>query len=105
MAKKRVHEIAKEQGVSSKDLIAKLQAAGIEVKAAASSVEEGDALKVLGGNGAGSKADASAAQATATKAPPAESPPQPAAESSPQAPAQGDGQGQPAAPAGDGQAQ
>jgi translation initiation factor IF-2 len=52
MAKKRVHEIAKEQGMSSKDVLAKLQAAGLEVKAAASSIEEADALRVLG-NGSG----------------------------------------------------
>src|SRR3954471_3936537 len=75
MAKKRVHEIAKEQGLASKDLLEKLQAAGMEVKAAASSVEEAEALKVLGGNGA-----------TATQ----EAPPQ-----APAAPADG----QPAAPA------
>ena len=35
MSKKRVHEIAKEQGLSSKELLEKLQAAGIEAKAAA----------------------------------------------------------------------
>src|SRR5437588_490698 len=52
MAKKRVHEIAKEQGLTSKELLAKLNAAGIEAKAAASSVEESVALEVLG-NGAG----------------------------------------------------
>ena len=40
MAKKRVHEIAKAQGVSSKELLAALKAAGVEAKAAASSVEE-----------------------------------------------------------------
>jgi len=53
MAKKRIHEIAKEQGVSSKDLLDKLQAAGVDVTAAASTVEEGDALRALG-NGAAS---------------------------------------------------
>jgi translation initiation factor IF-2 len=42
MAKKRVHEIAKEKGIPSKEVIAKLQAAGLNVKAAASSVDEGD---------------------------------------------------------------
>ncbi|MEX1142397.1 MAG: translation initiation factor IF-2 [Thermoleophilaceae bacterium] len=42
MAKKRVHEIAKERGIPSKEVIAKLQAAGLDVKAAASSVDEGD---------------------------------------------------------------
>jgi translation initiation factor IF-2 len=48
MSKKRVHEIAKEQGLSSKDLLEKLHAAGIEAKAAASSVEEDAALRALG---------------------------------------------------------
>jgi translation initiation factor IF-2 len=48
MSKKRVHEIAKEQGLSSKELLEKLHAAGIEAKAAASSVEEAVALKALG---------------------------------------------------------
>jgi len=52
VSRKRVYEIAKEQGVTSKDLLAALAAAGIEAKAAASSVDEGDALKALG-NGAG----------------------------------------------------
>jgi translation initiation factor IF-2 len=91
MAKKRVHEIAKEQGLTSKELIAKLQAAGIEVKAAASSVEEAEALKALGGNGAAPKAQAPAepeaaaspgdGQPPAADAPPADAPeggPQPA---------------------------
>jgi translation initiation factor IF-2 len=49
MSKKRVHEIAKEHGISSKELLEKLKAAGIEAKAAASSVEESAALKVLDG--------------------------------------------------------
>ena len=53
MAKKRVYEIAKEKGVSSKDLIAALQAAGIEVKAAASTVDEADATRALSADGAG----------------------------------------------------
>ena len=47
MSKRRVHEIAKEAGVTSKELIAALQAEGVEVKAAASNVEEADAKKVL----------------------------------------------------------
>jgi translation initiation factor IF-2 len=47
VSKRRVHEIAKEAGVTSKELIAALQAGGIEVKAAASNVEEADAKKVL----------------------------------------------------------
>jgi len=52
MSKKRVHEIAKEQGLSSKELLEKLRAAGIEAKAAASSVEETLALKALSDGGA-----------------------------------------------------
>jgi translation initiation factor IF-2 len=64
VAKKRVHEIAKAQGLSSKELLAALKKAGIEAKAAASSVEEADALKALGdGN-----------SATATKAKPKAAP-------------------------------
>jgi len=60
MAKKRVHEIAKQHGISSKELLAKLADAGIEAKAAASSVDESDALKALGANGAASGAQAAA---------------------------------------------
>ena len=40
MAKKRVHEIAKEQGIPSKELMERLRAAGVDVKTAASSVDE-----------------------------------------------------------------
>ncbi len=65
MAKKRVHEIAKAQGLSSKELLAKLKAAGVEAKAAQSSVEESDALAALKGSG-----DGASATATATKAAP-----------------------------------
>src|SRR6476469_11271487 len=68
MAKKRVHEIAKSQGMTSKEVLAKLQAAGLEVKAAASSVEEADALKVLSGNGAAPAAEKPAPQPAAPKA-------------------------------------
>jgi translation initiation factor IF-2 len=53
MSKKRVHELAKEHGLSSKELLEKLKAAGIEVKAAASSIDEDAALKALGVGGAG----------------------------------------------------
>ncbi len=49
MSKKRVHEIAKEQGLTSKELLERLHAAGVDVKVAASSVEEAVALKALGG--------------------------------------------------------
>ena len=65
MAKKRVHEIAKAQGLTSKELLAKLKAAGVEAKAAQSSVEESDALAALKDSG-----DGASATATATKAAP-----------------------------------
>jgi translation initiation factor IF-2 len=79
MSKKRVHEIAKEQGISSKELLEKLEAAGVAAKAAASSVEEADALRALGGNGA-------SATATATK-PAGPAVPSPGASTSTPAPA------------------
>ncbi|HWP33651.1 MAG TPA: translation initiation factor IF-2 [Solirubrobacterales bacterium] len=68
MAKKRVHEIAKAKGVESKELLAALKKAGIDVKTASSSVEEADALKALDGDGAAPAA-----------APKAAAPPKPAA--------------------------
>jgi translation initiation factor IF-2 len=49
MAKKRVHEIAKERGMSSKDVIATLQKAGLDVKAAASSVDADAAAAAFNG--------------------------------------------------------
>src|SRR3954463_12605507 len=88
MAKKRVHEIAKSQGMTSKEVLAKLQAAGLEVKAAASSVEEADALKVLNGNGAApaEKPAAQPAAPAATQARPAEPAKPAAAPTAPPAP-------------------
>jgi translation initiation factor IF-2 len=77
MAKKRIHEIAKEQGIPSKDLLDKLQAAGLDVKAAASSVEEADALRAIGagapsaGNGAPAQTSTPAAAGGAAAQPPA----------------------------------
>ncbi|MGH2980907.1 MAG: translation initiation factor IF-2, partial [Solirubrobacterales bacterium] len=70
MARKRVHEIAKAQGLTSKEVLAALKAAGIEATAAASSVEEQDALKALSGTAKAEGAGAAkAAKATAkTKA-------------------------------------
>jgi translation initiation factor IF-2 len=66
MAKKRVHEIAKEQGLASKELMERLRAAGVAVKTAASSVDESFALRTLGLDGAGG--------ATAVAAPAADAP-------------------------------
>jgi translation initiation factor IF-2 len=93
VAKKRVHEIAKAQGVSSKDLLAALKAAGIEAKAAASSVEEADAVKAIAvAKGNGAKAPVAAkpaapapapAQKPAPAAKPAAAPPKAAASTKP----------------------
>src|SRR5215217_3916909 len=51
MAKKRVYEIARERGMSSKEVIATLQKAGLDVKAAASSVDENDVARAFNGGG------------------------------------------------------
>jgi translation initiation factor IF-2 len=72
VAKKRVHEIAKEQGLSSKELLAALKGAGVEAKAAASSVEEADALKAI----EAAKGNGGAATTTGTKPAPPAAPPQ-----------------------------
>jgi translation initiation factor IF-2 len=99
MSKRRVHEIAKERGLSSKELLERLKAAGIEAKAAASSVDEDAVLKVLDGaagspNGAPA-GDVKPVAATASAAPPAaKAPAAPAAPPAPPAPA-----APPAAPA------
>src|SRR4051794_16479935 len=95
MAKKRVHEIAKAQGLTSKELLAKLKAAGVEAKAAQSSVEESDALAALKGSG-----DGGSATATATKAAPTKS----AAPAKPAAAPKGDGVAKAKPAAGDGAA-
>jgi translation initiation factor IF-2 len=47
---KRVHEIAKQNDMAPKELLAKLQAAGVNVKAASSSVDEQVAARVLLGD-------------------------------------------------------
>ncbi len=69
MSKKRVREIAKEQGISSKELLDKLQDAGIAAKAAASSVEEAEALRALAGNGGSAVATAGATPSSPATAP------------------------------------
>jgi translation initiation factor IF-2 len=93
MSKKRVHEIAKEQGLSSKELLERLKAAGVEAKAAASSVEEAVALKALA-NGSTPAAAANGANGIASAPTPAPAKPAAAA-----APAQPQAQVAPAAPA------
>jgi translation initiation factor IF-2 len=58
MAKKRVYELAKERGVSSKELLAALQAAGVDVKAAASTVDESELQKLSAGKSGDGRAAA-----------------------------------------------
>ncbi len=110
MSKKRVHEIAKEQGITSKELLAKLAAAGVQAKAAASSVDEDAALKALGLDGAAASngapsgngsapAPKPAAAEPAPPAPPAAAPAPPApAAAAAQAPPQPASQAAPAQP-------
>ena len=81
MAKKRVHEIAKAEGVTSKELLAALKAVGVEAKAAASNVEEADAKKALAAANGGETAAPAAEQAPQEK--PAT--PKPAADAAPPA--------------------
>jgi translation initiation factor IF-2 len=50
---KRVHQIAKDHGLPAKEVLERLKAAGLQVKAASSSVDEAEARRILGaGNGA-----------------------------------------------------
>src|SRR5579875_879728 len=69
---KRVHEIAKQRGLPPKEVLERLRTAGMNVKAASSSVDEAEALRALGepdgGESAGTKAAAPAASAGARAA-------------------------------------
>ncbi|MGH2997477.1 MAG: translation initiation factor IF-2 N-terminal domain-containing protein, partial [Gaiellaceae bacterium] len=80
MAKKRVHQIAKERGISSKEVLAVLQDAGLDVKAAASSVDEAEIERAFDAkNGGGEKtaaADSAAAGPATVKDPVKEAPEQ-----------------------------
>jgi translation initiation factor IF-2 len=103
MAKKRVHEIAKAQGLTSKELLAALNAAGVEAKAAQSSVEESDALAALKGSGDGgsptatkAKPAAKAKSSPAKQSAPAQTTKAEAAPKSAAKPASGDGASAPA---------
>jgi translation initiation factor IF-2 len=60
---KRVHEIAKERGLPPKDVLQRLNAAGLNVKAVSSSIDEATAQRVLG-NGDSVPPTAPAAAAT-----------------------------------------
>jgi translation initiation factor IF-2 len=70
---KRVHEIAKERGLPAKEVLTRLKAAGLDVKAASSSVDETAAQRVLG-NGEAPVAKAPVAKAPVAKAPVAKAP-------------------------------
>ncbi len=84
MSKKRIHEIAKEQGVASKVLLERLRAAGVEAKTAASSVEESLALSALRGDGVrATSGGAATAQAAAPAAVTPNASPAPASSSAP----------------------
>jgi translation initiation factor IF-2 len=89
MSKKRVHEIAKEQGLSSKELLEKLAATGFQVKTASSSIDETAVLEALRSNGASAPAPPPAVPVAQTPAPPP--PASPPADTPP-------ADGQPAAP-------
>jgi translation initiation factor IF-2 len=90
MAKKRVYEIAKERGVSSKELLAALRKAGLDVKAAASTVDEAEAQRVLSSDGAATPSPTNGQPASEQPSPPrAEAP-----KAKPSAPPQDDGAAQ-----------
>ena len=81
---KRVHEIAKERGLPAKEVLETLRAAGLNVKAASSSVDEEAALRALGNGGAADSASAPAS------APPAKASDGDAPSESPASPSNGE---------------
>jgi translation initiation factor IF-2 len=97
MARKRVHQIAKERGITSKEALEVLRNAGLEVKVAASSVEEADAARAFE-NGAGASAPAAEPSPPPAPAEPKEAKPSAANEAKPAAPATKSDGGQGAAP-------
>ncbi len=91
MSKKRIHEIAKDQGIASKALLERLRAAGVEAKTVSSSVDESVALRALGVANGPAPTDSPAAakpapQATAVADPPASPPTAAARPAAPVAP-------------------
>jgi translation initiation factor IF-2 len=85
VASKRVHEIAKEQNLSSRELLEALRAAGLEVTAAASSVDEDEALRIL--KSAGDSPTERQAKSPTKPRTPAALRQKPAAKAAPKAPA------------------
>ena len=74
MARQRVHEIAKQRGLASKEVLAALKAAGVEVTTAASSVDEEVAAKALGAGASSSDGDGAAAKQPGSATPKAAAP-------------------------------
>src|SRR5436190_13174270 len=68
MATKRVFEIAKDQGLSSREVVNRLKEAGLDVSAAASTVDEAEALKALA-NGSGPVVEEKPKRSTRRRAP------------------------------------
>ncbi|MGT2896389.1 translation initiation factor IF-2 [Streptococcus entericus] len=68
MSKKRINEIARETGISNKDLVAKAQELGLSVKSHSSSVDEGEAKRLIAsfGGGASKATPAQPHQASST---------------------------------------
>src|SRR3954466_15320322 len=100
MAKKRVHEIAKQRGMPSKEVIAILQKAGLDVKTAAQSIDENDIEMAFSNGGKGPKQKI---EKPAPRQPQSQGGPRPLGQTpAPQRPAAGDGQAaqSPNAPAG-----
>ena len=89
MAKPRVHEVAKELGLSSKEVLAHLEKIGSPAKSHSSSIDEAIAARVRDdlGNGAAAPAPAEAPAKPAPKAapPPAKAAPAPPAKAAPAA--------------------
>src|SRR5882757_4517372 len=68
MPKKRVHEIAKEQGLTSKEVLQAFKDAGVYVKAASSTVEDRDIKRAFpNGARAAAKADDGASKPAPAK--------------------------------------
>src|SRR3954471_1686645 len=100
MAKKRVHEIAKQRGMPSKEVIAILQKAGLDVKTAAQSIDENDIEMAFSNGGKGPKQKT---ETPAPRQPQSQGGPRPLGQTpAPQQPTAADGQGaeRPNAPAG-----
>jgi translation initiation factor IF-2 len=98
MAKKRVHEIAKERGLESKEVLALLQKAGMEVTTASSSVDEAEAAKAFG-NGASATKEPAKAKKSPAKADGAKGEGEAAAKAEGEAPAKGEAPAEGEAPA------